>query len=70
MAEIDLNEDLVYYFGLFLIKRADDGEATSKLIKYQFSLRVKNYAQAHDHAYFLVIQSSVFFYSCQEISRL
>lgn len=32
MAEIDLNEDLVYYFGLFLIKRADDGEATSKCI--------------------------------------
>ena len=30
MAEINLNEDLVYYFGLFLIKRADDGEATSK----------------------------------------
>ena len=30
MAEISLNEDLVYYFGLFLIKRADDGEATSK----------------------------------------
>lgn len=28
MAEINLNEDLVYYFGLFLIKRADDGEAT------------------------------------------
>lgn len=28
MAEIDLNEDLVYYFGLFLIKRAEDGEAT------------------------------------------
>ncbi|KAL9963088.1 hypothetical protein ACROYT_G032259 [Oculina patagonica] len=27
MAEINLNEDLVYYFGLFLIKRADDGEA-------------------------------------------
>ncbi|KAJ7361852.1 Sorting nexin-17 [Desmophyllum pertusum] len=28
MAEINLNEDLVYYFGLFMIKRADDGEAT------------------------------------------
>lgn len=28
MAEIGLHEDLVYYFGLFLIKRADDGEAT------------------------------------------
>lgn len=28
MTEIDLNEELVYYFGLFLIKRADDGEAT------------------------------------------
>ena len=36
MAEINLNEDLVYYFGLFLIKRADDGEAASKLISYQF----------------------------------
>lgn len=32
MTEIDLNEELVYYFGLFLIKRADDGEATSELI--------------------------------------
>ena len=30
MTEIDLNEELVYYFGLFLIKRADDGEATSE----------------------------------------
>ena len=40
MAEIGLHEDLVYYFGLFLIKRADDGEATSKLISYQFSLHV------------------------------
>ena len=29
MTEIDLNEELVYYFGLFLIKR-DDGEATSE----------------------------------------
>ena len=37
MTEINLNEDLVYYFGLFLIKRADDGEATSKLISFQFS---------------------------------
>lgn len=27
MAEINLSEDLVYYFGLFLIKRAEDGEA-------------------------------------------
>ena len=32
MAEINLSEDLVYYFGLFLIKRAEDGEAASKLI--------------------------------------
>lgn len=30
MTEIDLNGELVYYFGLFLIKRADDGEATSE----------------------------------------
>ena len=30
MAKIDLSEDLVYYFGLFLIKREDDGEASSK----------------------------------------
>lgn len=28
MADIKLSEDLVYYFGLFLIKRAEDGEAT------------------------------------------
>ena len=32
MTEINLSEDLVYYFGLFLIKRAEDGEATSKLL--------------------------------------
>ena len=30
MTEIDLNEELVYYFGLFLMKRADDGDATSE----------------------------------------
>ena len=40
MAEIDLNEDLVYYFGLFLIKRAEDGEATSKCIHRLFCLWV------------------------------
>lgn len=27
MAEIDLSEELVYYFGLFLMKRTEDGEA-------------------------------------------
>ena len=42
MAEIGLHEDLVYYFGLFLIKRADDGEATSKLMNYEFSPHVKS----------------------------
>ena len=31
MAEIDLSEELVYYFGLFLMKRTEDGEARSEL---------------------------------------
>lgn len=46
MAEIGLHEDLVYYFGLFLVKRADDGEAASKLINYQFSLHVKSLSES------------------------
>ena len=46
MAEIGLHEDLVYYFGLFLIKRADDGEATSKLINYQFSLHSESFSES------------------------
>ena len=36
MAEINLNEELVYYFGLFLIRREEDGEAASKPINYRF----------------------------------
>jgi len=30
MRDINLSEQLVHYFGLFLIKKEEDGEASSK----------------------------------------
>ena len=45
MTEINLSEDLVYYFGLFLIKRAEDGEATSKLIHCMILIMYVKYVE-------------------------
>ena len=36
MAEINLSEELVHYFGLFLIRRGEDGEASSRWLCYIF----------------------------------